>query len=216
MCLPDKGFMGTSGIVASTIPVAVGAAFANKVKGNGNLVAVFFGDGATNEGVFWESLNAACLMKLPIIFVCEDNGYAVHTPKWERNGYESITKIVEGFDCYVGGFSVPSVSTVSWITSCAMDHIRRMETPAFLHFEYWRHLEHVGINEDYDAGYRTKEEANKWKDPLALQRRKLEQRYGETDVLILEMKIVDRIMDSIIKAVKAPYCSIEELTKEVY
>jgi len=72
MCNPDGGFMGSSGIVASAIPVAVGAAFANKTVKNEKYVAVFFGDGAANEGVFWESLNVACLMKLPIIFVCAD------------------------------------------------------------------------------------------------------------------------------------------------
>ncbi len=73
MCAPESGFMGTSAIVASIIPVAVGVAFANKQMGNDKLATVFFGDGATDEGAFWESLNVACLMKLPILFVCEDN-----------------------------------------------------------------------------------------------------------------------------------------------
>ena len=90
---PADGMICTSAIVATTIPVAIGAAFANKCHANGRLVAVFFGDGAVDEGVFWESLNAACSMKLPVLFVCEDNGYAVHVPARTRHGYDSIVDI---------------------------------------------------------------------------------------------------------------------------
>src|SRR3989338_2832947 len=77
LAAPDKGFMHASAVVASSIPLAVGAAFANKHKGNGRLCCAVFGDGALEEGVFWESLNAACVMKLPVLFVCADNGLAV-------------------------------------------------------------------------------------------------------------------------------------------
>ena len=85
-------FVGGLAIVASAIPLAVGCAFANKRQNNGKTVAVFFGDGAIDEGVFWESLNAACIMKLPVLFVCEDNDLAVHTTAKQRHGYESISK----------------------------------------------------------------------------------------------------------------------------
>src|SRR4030042_4784435 len=98
---PEKDLMATSAVVASTIPVAVGSAYANKYLDNGKIVGVFFGDGAVDEGVFWESLNIACLMKLPIIFICEDNGYAVHTETAKRHGYKSIEKIIENFKCKV-------------------------------------------------------------------------------------------------------------------
>ncbi|MFZ2446833.1 MAG: thiamine pyrophosphate-dependent dehydrogenase E1 component subunit alpha, partial [Syntrophobacteraceae bacterium] len=98
---PGDGLICTSAIVATTIPVAVGAAFANKSQNNGRLVVVFFGDGAIDEGVFWESLNSACAMKLPVLFVCEDNGYAVHSPVVERHGYDSIADVASKFHCSV-------------------------------------------------------------------------------------------------------------------
>src|SRR3989344_5622446 len=70
---PEHGYLGASAVVATQIPVAVGAAFANKKLGKKIMTAVFFGDGALDEGVFWESLNMACLWKVPVIFICEDN-----------------------------------------------------------------------------------------------------------------------------------------------
>ena len=88
---PKDGLLGISAVVASTIPVAVGAAYANMYNNNKQITAVFFGDGAIDEGVFWESLNIACLKKLPVLFICEDNGYAVHTSSTLRHGYKSIT-----------------------------------------------------------------------------------------------------------------------------
>lgn len=85
----EKGFLGSSGIVGSGIPVALGAAFANRRLKKERNVGVFFGDGALDEGVFWESLNVACLMKIPVLFVCEDNGLAVHTSTKKRRGFLS-------------------------------------------------------------------------------------------------------------------------------
>jgi TPP-dependent pyruvate/acetoin dehydrogenase alpha subunit len=98
---PDSGLIGTSAIVASGLPVAVGAAFANRQKNNGKVVAVFFGDGAVDEGVFWESVNAACLWRLPVLFVCEDNGLAVHTASSARRGYQDLPTILSQFNCKV-------------------------------------------------------------------------------------------------------------------
>ncbi len=92
LCLPQRGFMMASAVVGNVLPVAVGAAFANKAQKNGKIVAVFFGDGTTDAGQFWESVNVACLMKVPILFVCEDNELAVHSPKSTRRGYPSLSK----------------------------------------------------------------------------------------------------------------------------
>ena len=81
LAAPDQGHMLSSGVVATQIPVAVGAAFANLQLGTGRTAVAFFGDGAADAGVFWESINSAVLFRLPVMFVCEDNGYAVDTPR---------------------------------------------------------------------------------------------------------------------------------------
>ncbi len=218
MCNPDGGFMGSSGIVASAIPVAVGAAFANKTVKNEKYVAVFFGDGAANEGVFWESLNVACLMKLPIIFVCADNGFAVHTPKSEREGYESLSDIVLKFHCHVINQETTDVEVIYNLTRDGIKLMKDTSMPLFLHFGYYRYLEHVGICEDYEAGYRSREEYLKWleRDPVRSQREKLINRgVDERNVKKIEEKIDEKIMNSIKKAQAAPFCDCDELFEGV-
>jgi len=219
LCAPESGFMGTSAIVGSIIPVAVGAAFANQRNGNGKLVAVFFGDGATDEGVFWESLNVACLMKLPLLFVCEDNGLAVHTPKSHRHGHNSITDVVSQFNCSVFKEKTTDVEVIYELTCNAIRLLKKNQKPCFLHLEYYRYLEHVGINEDFDSGYRSKDEFEKWYkvDPVNLQRKKLlELGCDETEVKKMESDIDTQIEKSIKLAQKAPFPDGSELYKEIY
>ncbi|MDO9530347.1 MAG: thiamine pyrophosphate-dependent dehydrogenase E1 component subunit alpha [Syntrophales bacterium] len=218
MCNPDGGFMGSSGIVASAIPVAVGASFANKMSKNGKYVAVFFGDGATNEGVFWESLNAACLMKLPVLFICEDNGFAVHTPKSEREGYESLTDIVSKFNCHVISEETTDVEVIYNLTQDGIKLMSDTSMPLFLHFRYYRYLEHVGICEDYEAGYRSREEYLKWleRDPVKLQREKLlASGINDMEIKNIESVITEKVMKSITKAKEAPFCRNDELFEGV-
>jgi pyruvate dehydrogenase E1 component alpha subunit len=175
LSLPELGAVSMSAIVAGAIPMAVGAAFANKKKRNNKIVAVFFGDGAIDEGNFWESLNIACLMNLPIIFVCEDNGFAMHTPGRQRHGYKSIADIISKFNCNVLKTKTTDVEIIYNLTKKAVKLMKKTRMPCFLYTEYYRYLEHVGISEDFDAGYRFKEEFQIWrrKDPVDLQREKL-------------------------------------------
>jgi len=220
MCAPDSGFMGTSAIVASIIPVAVGAAFANKRIGSGKLVAVFFGDGAIDEGDFWESLNVACLMKLPVLFVCEDNGLAVHTPTPKRHGYASITDIVSKFKCNVLKENTTDAEVIYKLTGKAIKLIKTTHMPCFIHVRYYRYLEHVGINEDFDAGYRPREEFEEWykKDPVNLQREKIISRYGvrEEEIIRIEREIDSQIEHSLRLAKEAPFAEGSELYKGVF
>jgi len=216
---PESGFMGSSAIVASCIPVAVGAAFANKRNKNGKIVGVFFGDGALDEGAFWESLNVACLMELPVLFVCEDNGFAVHTSTRMRQGYKSITNIVSNFECNVYQEDTTDVERVYYLTIEAMESIRKTEKPTFMYFKCYRYLEHVGIYKDFAAGYRSEAEFNEWykKDSLVIQRKKLlESGYSEEDIQKTEMLIDRQIRNSIKKAKEAPFCSVDELYRRVF
>lgn len=218
LCAPEHGLMITSAIVASSVPVAVGAAYANKVKGNDAIVVVFFGDGATEEGVFWESINVASLMRLPVLFVCEDNDLAAFTPPKYRRGYACIKKLVSQYNCTVLGLESTDAEDIFKSALDAVESVRSGAGPCFLHLKYYRYLEHVGIQEDFDAGYRTREEFDKWfeKDPVNLQREKLSRLgAGENELLELEAKIDGQIDNSIKLAKQAPFTQIGELYRDV-
>ena len=227
---PDHGLLGVSAIVASTIAPAVGAAFANKMKNNGKVVAVFFGDGAAEEGVFWESLNAACLMKLPVIFVCEDNGLAVDITTKERQGFKSIPAVVKTYRCKLIKSESTDPETINRLTLDAMQHIRKTGQPVFMHLKYYRYLQHIGIYDDFTgdaskkggferAAYRSKAEFDRWfkRDPLALQRAKL-LKLGVTEQAIQAMqKTIDtEVESSVTKAKQAPFPLAAELNQHVF
>ena len=216
---PEQGLIGTSAIVASIIPVAVGAAFANKRQSNGKLVAAFFGDGAIDEGNFWESFNVACLMKLPILFVCEDNGFAVHTPASARHGYDSIADIAAKFRCHVLQKDTTDVEVIYKLTRRGIGLIKTSQMPCFMYLKYYRYLEHVGVNEDFNAGYRARTEFEEWyqRDPVSLQRKKL-LNYGvtEADLTSIEWEVDTRIETSVARAKAAAFAPAEELDREVF
>jgi pyruvate dehydrogenase E1 component alpha subunit len=214
---PADGLICTSAIVGSTIPVAVGAAFANKMHKNGRLTAVFFGDGAIDEGVFWESLNCACSMRLPVLFVCEDNDYAVHSPAAQRHGYDSIAAIAAKFRCNVFSEETTDAEVIYDLTRAAVNSIRANERPAFLYLKYYRYLEHVGVNEDFEQGYRSRQEYERWLkvDPLKITRIKLGQWLSEREIADLEGPIDKQIAESVRKAVEAPFAPAEAIYQDV-
>ena len=159
---------------------------------NEKITVVFFGDGAIDEGVFWEFVNIACLMKLPIIFVCEDNGLAVHTSPKFRHGYNSITEIISKFNCIVKSSDTTDVEKIYALTVESINDIKNFKKPVFLHLKYYRYLEHVGVNEDFKDGYRSFEEFKMWQslDPIKLQRDKLlTLNIEEKTILIVEKTI---------------------------
>lgn len=219
LAAPEKGHLCSSGIVASCIPIAVGLAFANKRKKNGQISCVFFGDGALDEGSFWESLNVACIMKLPVLFICEDNGFAVHTPTHMRQGYKSITDIVSKFECNVFQEDTTDVEIIYRLALEVIESIKMIDKPAFVYLKCYRYLEHVGINEDYDAGYRSQAEFNEWykRDCLVLQRKRLiDVGYTEEDILRAEKLIDEQLGNSIKRAREAPFPRPEELYTGVF
>ncbi len=216
---PESNFLGASAVVATIIPVAVGSSFANKRKNNGKLVAVFFGDGALDEGAFWESLNFACLKELPIIFVCEDNGFAIHSPTSDRQGYRSISDIVSKFECNVFREETTDPEVIYRLTCNAIQLQKNTHKPCFLHLKYYRYFEHVGINQDFKFGYRSEKEFKRWykMDPVNLQRKKLlENAYSEKMIQELEREIDKQINNSIKSAQKAPFPDRNELFEGVY
>jgi TPP-dependent pyruvate/acetoin dehydrogenase alpha subunit len=166
---PEHGVIGASAVVASTISHAVGAALASKIKGEGNRVFVAnFGDGAMEQGVFYESLNFASLHKVPVLFLCEDNGLAVHTLKHDRQAF-NLEKLLESFQIpYLELEEGYDPEMVQEIAKQAIERVRREQVPVFLKIKTVRYREHVGPGEDIQAGYRSEEFINAWKakDPL--------------------------------------------------
>jgi TPP-dependent pyruvate/acetoin dehydrogenase alpha subunit len=216
---PGSGFMGSSAIVGSTIPVALGCSFVNQQRKNDKLTAVFFGDGATDEGVFWESINFSCLKKLPLMFVCEDNDLAIHSKSSQRQGYQSIVDIVSNFDCHVIQSESTDPEVIAGLAAQGADHIRKKGGPVFFHFKYYRYLEHVGINEDFEFGYRSRDEFERWHeiDPINLQRAKLlGNGFDEDAIREMENTIMVKIEKSILQARQASFPPETELYQDVY
>ena len=171
MHLIDKsvGFMGSTAIVGNTIPVAVGSALAMKIQEKKSISCVFFGDGATEEGVFYESINFAIVRNLPVLFICENNLYSVYSglevrqPK-ERRIFEMVR--AAGIEANHGDGN--NVLEVSSLVKAVKDKILLGEGPQFLEFDTYRWREHCGPNYDNDIGYREEKEFLEWKkkDPL--------------------------------------------------
>tara|TARA_R100001530_G_scaffold1886_1_gene3252 strand:- start:26200 stop:27114 length:915 start_codon:yes stop_codon:yes gene_type:complete len=174
LCYPEKGFIMSSAIVASQISVACGYAWANKQKKNGKIVVVFFGDGATEEGAFWESLNIASLYKLPIMFVIEDNGLAVHTNMYTRKGKNILNIIDNVYGCDSDSIEKEYPCAYLSMYNKVKKHSLDTEKNFIIYsFNYHRMLEHVGIDEDYEAGYRIKPADMDFIDPVLMMRKKL-------------------------------------------
>lgn len=174
------GMMVSSAVVASTIPHAVGAAFAMKKQNRKNVAIAIFGDGATEEGIFYESLNFAALKKLPVIFLCENNGLAIHSRLSARQSYQ-ISDLPKGFGMSSvvceGGYDPLKVHEC---LSKVVSEIKKDPKPYFVEVMTCRYREHVGPNEDFNSGYRTKEEVEKWKekDPTCTNKKGIEKFSG--------------------------------------
>lgn len=216
---PENGLICCSAIVGTSIPIGMGLAFANKYKENGKKVAAFFGDGAIDEGVFWETINFACLKSLPMIFVCEDNNFAVHTRRNKRQSFNSIGDLISQFGCNVFEEKTTDPEIIFNIVKKAIEMMNKNNKPCFIRFRYYRYLEHVGINEDFEAGYRSKEEFIKWfeKDPVRFQRERLvEKGASDEDLKAIEDKIDRQIGKSIDFAKRLENADTAELYKGVF
>jgi len=209
LALPEKSHLCSTAIVGGGLPIALGAAFAHKRLNTGRLAAVFFGDGAVEQGAFWESLNVASLMNLPVLFVCEDNALAVHTRQDERYGFRSLHATVEAFR-NITFFYDDSNDVEKLYAKCAtaVAHCRSEQGPAFLHARCFRYLEHVGINRDFDIGYRDEAEMASWLsqtvDAVAGQRERLTSRNLSAQIQELETTLDAEIETAIEAALAAP------------
>jgi len=162
------GVMGTSAVVGTTISNAVGYAYACRYRRQRTVVASFFGDGATEEGCFAESLNFAALKRLPLLLICENNGYAIHTPQAMRQATLDICGRVRAFGVPAERIEGDDVRRIHEHAAAAIARIRDGAGPQFLEVTTYRLREHVGPGEDFHLGFRTEAEAAPWRagDPL--------------------------------------------------
>ncbi|MHA1469763.1 MAG: thiamine pyrophosphate-dependent enzyme [Candidatus Asgardarchaeia archaeon] len=212
---PEEGYMSSSAIVASNISVATGAAFANKMKKNGRVVVVFFGDGAVDEGNFWESINMASLWQLPVLFVYEDNDLAVCTSKKERHGYDDICDFMDNFRLTVHNYKTTKVDHIYHDTKKIVEDIRATNRPHFMSFNYLRCLEHVGVCDDWEAGYRSRDELNKVEDPLEYSRDLLLKDHPDLDIEKVNKEIDEQIYRSLEFAKVSESSDVSELYNNV-
>jgi acetoin:2,6-dichlorophenolindophenol oxidoreductase subunit alpha len=219
LALPDRGHLYSTAIVGGGLSIAVGAAFANLRLRNGRIAGAFFGDGALEEGSFWESMNVASVMKLPMLFICEDNGLAVHTRQPTRHGFRSLAEVVE---CMAGWRYLfdESNDAESIHAKCveAIEHIDSGAGPAFLHAKCFRYLEHVGIGKDFHEGYRSIDEMTPWaaRDSIKMQRARLVAEGLEREVAAIEAETNARIESAIAKAKASPSPGPERLNVGVF
>ena len=174
----DVGFMGSTAIVAGTIPVGVGLSFSQKLKHSENITCIFFGDAAIEEGVFYESVNFAILKNLPVLFVCENNQFSCFTHLSERQPQNrKIFEMVSGLGIDSSECDGNDVIAVQERTAQLVNKIKKGEGPKFLELHTYRWLEHCGPNYDDELGYRTTNDIKKSRenDPIII----LEKKYPE-------------------------------------
>jgi TPP-dependent pyruvate/acetoin dehydrogenase alpha subunit len=211
---PEQGVMGTSAVVGTTIANAVGYAYALRYRGSSALVASFFGDGATEEGVFAESLNFAALKKLPVLFVCENNGYAIHTAQHRRQGLPDIRARARAHGMpaeLLDGNDLPAVVERA---RAVVAHIRAGKGPWFLEVRTYRWREHVGPGTDYHLGYRGEAEARPWLDSDAVPR--MAERIHPRQRERIEREVEDELREAFAFAEASPFPGPEELTTDVF
>lgn len=213
----ELGNLGANGIVGAGIPIATGAAYAIKHNGNKRVVLCPFGDGAVNEGVFHESLNFAALHKLPIVYVIENNQYAMSTPLKKSS---SITNLYRRACAYgIPGEAVDGmdVEAVLEVTKRAVERARKGEGPTLIESLTYRYYGHSRSD---PAPYRTKEEEEEWKqrDPIKRYQEKLIKRGVITESDVEKMKQeIQKILDEAVKfADESPYPEPSEIFEDIY
>ncbi len=164
----SKGMLGTNGVVAASVPLAVGAALTSKLKNLGRVAVAFFGDGGANQGVLHESMNLASVWQLPVIFCCENNGYAESTPVEYALSVANVSDRAVGYNMpgiLVDGMDVFAVYDAA---GQAVARARAGEGPSLLECKTYRFYGHTVF--DNPLSYRTKEEEEHWRsrDPLKL------------------------------------------------
>lgn len=211
----DRFILGASAVVGTTIPLALGFALALKREGKGRIAVAFFGDGATEEGVFYESLNFAALHRLPVLFVCENNFFAIHTPLEKRWATDRLCERVETYGIATTRVTDGDVLKIhAWATENAAALRAGRSGPRFLECHVWRWREHVGPGEDYESGYRSRAELEAWQKSDPVER--IGARLDAGVRAAIDAAIEREIAEAVAFAEESPFPEVEELTADVF
>jgi pyruvate dehydrogenase E1 component alpha subunit len=211
------GMLGATAVVGAGLPIAVGAGLSVKLRGTDQVVACFFGEGASNQGTFHESINLASVWKLPVIFVCENNLYAMGTRQSRVMNIENIADRAVGYG--IPGLVVDGndVLAVYEATQKAVERARKGEGPTLIECKTYRQKGHSRVD---PAKYRPKEEVEEWlaKDPIKRFKEKLLQTntLTEAEIQRIEKEVLGEIEEAVKFATESPYPAPEEALENVY
>lgn len=211
------GMLGATAVVGAGLPIAVGAGLSAKLRKSNQVVACFFGEGASNQGTFHESLNMASVWKLPVVFVCENNLYAMGTRQSLVMNIENVSDRAAGYGIEGVRVDGNDVTAVYEATSKAVEKARRGEGPTLVECKTYRHKGHSRVD---PAKYRAKEEVQEWlsRDPIKLLRNRLIQKcsVAETELQRIEADVQGEIEEAVKFALKSPYPAPEEALEDIY
>ena len=156
------GFVMSSPIVGGSISIAAGSALAAKLRGKRQVSVAFFGDGGTDEGVFYESINIAVIYNLPVIFICENNGFSTHLPAFLRQSNINVTDRLKGFKIDSARVDGNNPYEIFYAARKMIKKARNNQGPSLLECNTYRWLSHVGYWKDLDIGYRKKNDVEHW------------------------------------------------------
>jgi len=218
---PEAGFIASSAILGQTMATAVGSALAFKMDGLDRVAVTIFGDGAVEEGIFHECLNFAVVKRLPVLFVCENNGYSTHTPLEIRQPASvSIRSRAASYGMPSVRVDGNDVFAVFAAAQGAVDQSRQGHGPSFMECMTYRWREHVGPMWDYDKGYRAKAEVDEWiaRCPIkrASERLIAEGVCSADDVERFGRDSQDEVNRAVAAAKAAPFPAVEDLTVGTY
>ncbi len=213
----EKRFFGGHGIVGAQIPLGAGIAFAEKYNNTGNICVCYMGDGAVRQGALHEAFNMSMLWKLPVVFVVENNAYAMGTSVERTSNVTELYKIGSGYDMPSYPIDGMNVEAVHDAMEMACEHARSGKGPVFLEMQTYRYRGHSMSD---PAKYRTKEEVESYKakDPVEIAKETLlvNNFATEEEVEVINKRVADIVDDSVKFAEDSPYPDPSELYKDVY
>ena len=215
------GILGESGIVASALPVAVGAALGTKMQGRDRVVVSFFGDGASNQGACHEAMNLASIWKLPVIFLCENNQYAVTTHFSDVVAVENISDRASAYNMPGVLVDGQDVMAVYEATREAVARAREGDGPALIEARTYRYEEHSeGLGRILRESYRSEEEVAKWRerDPIKLHKQRLLEQGLATQEEVSEVQenVAAAVEEALEFARESPYPDEADLFTDMY